>query len=469
MSKGHSAHVHTRHRHEHEHSESAPHETEELMLLARDLGVCAEQIATTAGRLTALLSDPALLRSLAASPRTGARVTAQLTRIIAGAEGLGCGTETTKLGKVVAMLTGAGGRESLPALVAATALKARIRGLALMHPELFEDPDMAGLIDAVEGDRQLEAVRRFRRLLAERGTGETLGAIAPVFIELSGLIALLDENPFNDAVGWNFATGKPVTCEPILGVSMTWVSAFEKGEGSAEPVELTPAVASLLEDEGTIVAHMRNIRLMRPFGYALLHRVRGRDGVERFVLALPGMTADTVHSDSAQDLIGAIRNTQLTESTYTRALRSLFEQAGVPAGAEIALIGHSQGGVVAMNLVSDPDLVERYQFTHLVAVGAPVDYKVPLDEALWVASVTNQHDIVPALDGRGFGSVYDPHPHWYEVDYADGRHGFPSCHGAGRYAENLAKDIPEAAAHIDRQLARYRGEVVETRAFRLSD
>ncbi|HEY1175040.1 MAG TPA: hypothetical protein VGF17_02700, partial [Phytomonospora sp.] len=157
MSQGH-AHVHTRHLHGHEPTESAPHETEELMLLARDLGVCAEQIATTAGRLTALLSDPALLRSLAASPRTGARVTAMLTKIIAGAESLGCGTETTRLGKVVAMLTGAGGSESLPALVAATALKARIRGLARMHPELFADPDMAALIDAVEGDRQAEAV-----------------------------------------------------------------------------------------------------------------------------------------------------------------------------------------------------------------------------------------------------------------------------------------------------------------------
>ncbi|GLZ79882.1 hypothetical protein Afil01_46890 [Actinorhabdospora filicis] len=435
------------------------------MGLARDLGVCAEQIATTAARLTALLSDPVLLRSVAASPRTGAKVTARLGRAIAG--GLGCGTETNRLGKVIAMLTSATGRESLPALVAASALKTRVRALTKLHPELREDADLAALIAAIEGDRQVEAVRRFRRLMKERGTQQALGAIAPVFIELSGLIALLDENPFNDAVGWNFAVGKPPTGEPLLGVSMTWVSAFEKGEGSAIPVGLPPEVS--LDDTGTIAGHMRNIGVLRPYGYMLLQRVRAGDGAERWLLVLPGMTSDTVSSDSTQDLVGAIRNTQLTESTYTRALRTTFAAAGVPDGAEIALIGHSQGGVVAMNIVSDAELVERYRFTHLVAVGSPVDYKKPLVADLWVASVTNQHDIVPALDGRGFGAVHNPHPDWYEVDFADGRHGFPACHGAKRYAENLAEDIPEAAAHIDRKLTGYRGEVLGTAAFRLSD
>lgn len=454
--------------HAHDHAVTSPAAAEELMLLARDLGVCAEQIATTAGRLAALLSDPVLLRSLAASPATGAQVTRQLTRVVAGAAGLGCGTETTRLGKVVAMLTSATGGESLPALVAATALKARIRGLAKLHPELYGDPDLAALIAAVEGDRQVEAIRRFRRLLKERGTGDALGAIAPVFIELSGLFALLDQNPFNDAVGWNMAVGKPLTGEPILGVNTNWISGFEKGEGKAEIVEL-PAEAGELNTDGTIVGHMRNIKLMRPYGYALLQHVRAADGVQRYLLLLPGMTADTIKSDSTQDLLGAIRNTQLTESTYTRALRTVFAMAGVPEGASLAIVGHSQGGVVAMNLVADPELVERYRFTHLVAVGSPVDYKVPLVEDLWIASVTNQHDIVPALDGRGFGSASNPHPDWYEVDFADGRHGFPGCHGAGRYADNLAEDIPEAAAHIDRQLSGYRGEVLRTWAFALSD
>lgn len=426
-----------------------------LMGLARDLGVCAEQIATTAARLAALLSDPVLLRSVAASPRTGARVSAQLGRAIAG--GLGCGTETNRLGKVIAMLTGATGSESLPALVAASALKARIRALSRLHPELREDPELAALIAAIEGDRQAEAVRRFRHLMKERGTQEALGAIAPVFIELSGLIALLGENPFNDAVGWNMAVGKPPTGEPLLGVSMTWVSAFDEGEASAVPTKLPKDLK--LDASGTIAGHMRNIASLRPHGYMLVQRVRAGDGAERWLLLLPGMTADTIAEPVAA--------MQLTESHYTRALRTAFEAAGVPDGAEVALVGHSQGGVVAMNIVSDPELVARYRFTHLVAVGAPVDYKKPLVRDLWVASVTNQHDIVPALDGRGFGAVHDPHPDWYEVDFADGRHGFPACHAAERYAENLTGDIPEAAGHIDRKLAGYRGEVVSTAAFRL--
>src|SRR5690606_19260814 len=116
-----------------------------------------------------------------------------------------------------------------------------------------------------------------------------------------------------------------------------------------------------------------------------------------------------------------------------------------------------------------PRLAARHTVTPAIAVGSPVDFKRPADPRTWVASVTNQHDIVPTLDGQGAGTCFDPRPGWYVVDYADPTHLFPLCHGLEQYIGNLAHDLPEARDHIDTRLTPYRGPVVRTQAYQQLD
>lgn len=56
-----------------------------------------------------------------------------------------------------------------------------------------------------------------------------------------------------------------------------------------------------------------------------------------------------------------------------------------------------------------------------------------------------------------------------EFTWTDDTHAFPLCHAADRYAHNLEFDVPEASAHVDAELAPYRGKVTATRLFQLYD
>ena len=145
------------------------------------------------------------------------------------------------------------------------------------------------------------------------------------------------------------------------------------------------------------------------------------------------MRAGRPDGDSPQDLLGAFSSAVLDSSPYSRALAKAVADYGLPQGAELALVGHSAGGAAIMNLAQDAEFCARYTVTHVVAVGSPVDFKRPADPRTWVASVTNQHDIVPTLDGQGAGNCFDLHPDWYVVDYFDSTHLFPLCHSIEHY------------------------------------
>src|SRR5699024_10093905 len=64
-------------------------------------------------------------------------------------------------------------------------------------------------------------------------------------------------------------------------------------------------------------------------------------------------------------------------------VRAAREAAGVPAGADVLLVGHSQGGIVANHLSADPTFNSSsgdsgtYNVTHAFSVGSPVQTVVP--------------------------------------------------------------------------------------------
>ena len=62
----------------------------------------------------------------------------------------------------------------------------------------------------------------------------------------------------------------------------------------------------------------------------------------------------------------------------------------------MALIGHSQGGIVAATLASD--WAEEYTIEHVVTAGSPVANH-PIPQRTWVTSVEIDDELVAALDG----------------------------------------------------------------------
>ncbi|KAB8194247.1 hypothetical protein FH608_018950 [Nonomuraea phyllanthi] len=440
-----------------------------LRTAARELVDVALTIQEAAAHATAALTDVAPLRALPQAPSAAWPAYRALLRTTTNGQGLGCaftggGRLSTAAAKAGAMV----GAESLAVRVLATSLRLRVAAVAVAHPELTADPMLARLIDAAAADRDLEAVRALRALLKDRGAVRALSQLAPVFGEVLALRALLDENPLNDAAAWLIATGKGfATADPITGMSNRAIAVLDTGEGAARRIELTAAESARLCTRGSLLGFLGNISALGTTGRALIQSVEGPDGVIRHVLQAPGMRVGRPDGESPQDLLGAFSSAVLASSPYSRALAEAVADYGPPPGAELALVGHSAGGAAIMNLAQDPGFCARHTVTHAVAIGSPVDFKRPA--GTWVASVTNQHDIIPTLDGQGAGTCFDLHPDWYVVDYGDSTHLFPLCHSIDHYRANLADDLPEARDLIDERLTPYRGRVVRSQAYLLFD
>ncbi|MDF5753251.1 hypothetical protein [Spongiactinospora sp. TRM90649] len=441
-----------------------------LRAAARDLVEIAETIQAAAVHATTALGGSVSPAALRRAPVAGLRAQRALAHAVTDARGLGYSPAGGRLATLAARLGSMAGAESLAVRVLATSLRLRIAAVALDHPELTGDPMLTRLIEAAAADRDLEAVRALRALLRDRGSVRALSALAPVFGEVLALRALLDENPLNDATAWLIATGKGyATADPLTGVSNRLVAALDRGEGAARRVEPSPGEAARLSAQGSLLGFLGNIAVLGNTGRVLIQSVQGADGVVRFVVQAPGIRASRVDDDSPQDILGAFSTSVLASSPYSRALAMAIDDYRLPPGAEVALVGHSAGGAAVLNLAQDREFCARHTVTHAVAVGSPIDFKTPADPRTWVASVTNQHDIIPTLDGQGPGVCADLHPEWYVVDYDDPTHMFPLCHSVERYIANLSADLPEQRAHIDRRLAAYAGRVVRTQVYLLFD
>ncbi|WP_242904828.1 hypothetical protein [Actinomadura terrae] len=444
---------------------------------ARTLRAAARELADIAGIMrevsvhaTGALTAGAVPGALHRAPGAALRAEQALLRAVTNRKGLGYALAGGRAGTVGAKVGSVLGARSLAVAVMTTSLRLRIAAVTLDNPELAADPVLARLNEAVATDHEIEAARALYALVKDRGAARALTAIAPVFGEILALRALLDENPLNDHTAWMIASGSAAaTADPVTGVSNLAIALLDVGGGAARPVQADPPERERLRETGSLLDFLTNIGVVGTTGRVLIQTVIGPDGVERHVVQAPGMRPGNPDNDSPGDLLGAFSSTLLDSAPYSRALAKAIADYGIPAGAEVALVGHSAGGSAVMSLAQDPAFSSRYTVTHVVVVGSPVDFKRPASESTWVASVANQHDIIPSLDGQGAGNCFDLHPDWYVVDYTDPSHEFPACHAIEHYTANLAVDLPEARDHIDARLRPYHGPAVRSQLYRLYD
>lgn len=117
-------------------------------------------------------------------------------------------------------------------------------------------------------------------------------------------------------------------------------------------------------------------------------------------LELPGMARLGPAADP-MTLTGAVAAELGRASAYSRGVQAAVDLAGVPVGARLLLVGHSEGGIAAMNLAGDRTFsAGRVQVTHVVAAGSPIGAKqLPPGSATALLSLENIHDVVPGFDG----------------------------------------------------------------------
>ena len=432
-----------------------------LRRCAQDVLDVAEGIRAVSARTGAALLDPALTGSAHRRPRTALAARWALLRALAGGRGLGRPALT--LPKSPARLPG---RAGLSAWVAVTALRLRVAAVLAGHPEFARDPGMRRLTDALAADRAPAAVRSLRALLRDPGAQRALSGLIPLMAELVAVRRLLEGNArTGDGAGWALAPGPP-DGQPSAG-PVPPVEARDGGEAAADAVDLTEQERQTIATEGSFLGFLRNIKALSADGRILVQNVRGPDGVVRYVVQAPGTSPGRPRDDGPRDFADAWHDLFATDSPHTRSIRLALADYGIPRGADLALIGHGEGGTALLNLARDPDFCRAYRVTHVITVGSPAGGRRTADPRTWVAAITDQHDMVPVPDGPDAGPAPDPHPNRYELHYPGPAGPFPLRHTVRDYIEHLRSVVPQARETVDDALTPYRGPVVRTRAYRL--
>jgi hypothetical protein len=196
------------------------------------------------------------------------------------------------------------------------------------------------------------------------------------------------------------AASRTLRVDPLLGLPLAAVGVVApEGPGYVVATPLRPAWSDTAI--GALGSAMRRVSDLEHSSAAdlAIERVVAADGTTRWVVELPGMRHMGVSGDP-QDLSGSVAAMALPATAYTRSVAQALDAAGVPQGAPVLLVGHSEGGIVAMDLAADPAFNGgRVRVTHVVAAGSPISSKqVAPGSGTAVLSVENVNDVVTHLD-----------------------------------------------------------------------
>lgn len=202
----------------------------------------------------------------------------------------------------------------------------------------------------------------------------------------------------------------------VTGEDAHW---FDEGTGQAGAPTAAPTDPSRAGQYSPVVARPHDLpSLMQGVtdsyqvgadptssGDVRITRVDNGTGNPSYVVSIPG-TEDWSPSAGAtgRDLTA---NLALVSGSPTAAAQSVelaMQQANIPSGSPVLLVGHSQGGIIAATLASDPGFVERYGVTDVLTYGAPIDH-IAVDPSVHVLQVQHGMDVVPRLDLGGVDTV----------------------------------------------------------------
>ena len=168
----------------------------------------------------------------------------------------------------------------------------------------------------------------------------------------------------------------------------------------------------------------------------------------RYVVLLKGIDGfDDADTGAVTDLNAVMIERLRREGRWKRAVQRALEQMHLPPDAEVMLIGHSGGGIVAANLASDPEFVRRYHVTHVLTNGSGVTDKLddivsggqpPIKVLMLDHNQDHVSQGIQSLRSRRTGDGSDRiTDHFDDHSFRGGPLGAASGHGYGYYSHEL--------------------------------
>ena len=197
---------------------------------------------------------------------------------------------------------------------------------------------------------------------------------------VAGLIALMNlGGQFEDTGDFTVADDPSSTTEVRWGDTTAIEDVFD---------QQSRMDAGLTEAESQASGQLRVIEVPQP------------DGSTAYVVQIPG-TEDwaTSRGDNPVDLTTNVHLMTQEDTVWRQTVIDAIRDK-VPPGAPVMLTGHSQGGITAASIASDPAVVSELNIRSVVTGGSPIG-RFDIDDRVSVLSVEHQQDPVPMLDGAG--------------------------------------------------------------------
>lgn len=176
--------------------------------------------------------------------------------------------------------------------------------------------------------------------------------------------------------------------------------------------------------------------------------VKQPDGTNAYIVNIPGTESNTANGNSNPlDYTSNIRLVSGQSSAASRAVAEAMARAGIPSDAPVLLAGHSQGGMIAQELATDPSFTGQYNVTNVLTAGSPTQ-PYAIDPNIDYLAIAHPADIVPMFDGGGAmsnGTTYQQPPNVHVVSTDNppfpGSIGdlIPAMHDQATYREDLAQ------------------------------
>ncbi len=145
-------------------------------------------------------------------------------------------------------------------------------------------------------------------------------------------------------------------------------------------------------------------------GDVRITRIDNGTGTPAYVVSIPGTeTWSPSAGATGRDLSANLGLVAGTPTAAAESVRLAMDQAHIPPGSPVMLVGHSQGGIIAGTLAADHDFVQHYGVTNVMTYGAPIDH-LDIDPSVQVLQVQHTTDVVPRLDLGGIRTGLDPIP-----------------------------------------------------------
>ena len=241
--------------------------------------------------------------------------------------------------------------------------------------------------------------------------------------------------------GSGFTVLPPATKDPLGLGSPVQAGMTGKGKDSRSPQSISETITHCQELQASRGSLGQDYE---EAGVISIQRVEHADGRISWVVYVPGTTDWTVGDGEPQDLLTNLEGVGGTPTAMESAVVTAMRQAGIQPREEVALYGHSQGGITVSNIAADPAIQDRYNITTVLTAGSPTAGAAIPDD-VHALHLENAGDAVPGLDAAP--TPTGPHRQVAMLDtHQMDMGGYP--HASDVYAqatEGLEERAPELA------------------------